>query len=604
MSESNTETEEKLVDQKVQIKKGLRAIWRHVRPFKKELTILVFLGIVSAIANGFVPYVTGRFFDTLIELSRGTNTLATSTLPLWAVLLVVWVLVQLVANNIDWVMDRLRRKIDTQVWFGVQVKGFDHLLHAPLMYHKNVQINGVIQKISALSWRVSAIVRTITDIAPQFLSIIIGITLAASINTFLASILVIGVLLYVALLVKILLPIAVIDAAAHKSWNDAWNDAAQAVTQIDSVKQSATEEYESRIVNESLMGKTYDLWSQIERNWSNVSFFQRMIVFATQFTVFLFSVQFVSNGIITVGELVALNGYTLMFFGPFVSLGHSWQIIQNGITIAAQAEDIFDVAEENYSPKGAVTLKQFSGDVVFENVSFAYAKGQPKVLDGVSFKVNAGETVAFVGESGVGKSTAISLISGYYFPSKGRVLVDGVDTKKLNLTNLRKNIAVVPQEVALFNNTIKSNISYGSPDTSDADIVRATKEAHAVEFITALPLGYETIVGERGVKLSVGQKQRVAIARAILRNPKILILDEPTSALDSETERNVTEALEKLMKGRTTFIIAHRLSTVRKADRIFVLEKGKIIEEGSHDELMKIKGGNYRHRYELHIGLV
>lgn len=603
MSDTNiTETNPYL--QREEMKKGLRAIWRHVHPFKKELTVLVALGIVSAIANGFVPYVTGRFFDTLIELSQGMHTLTASTLPLWAVLLGVWVLIQLIANNIDWIMDRLRRRVDTEVLFNIQVQGFTHLFRAPLMYHKNVHINGVIQKISTAGWRVSSIVRTIADIAPQFLSIIIGITLAASINTFLASILVVGVLSYVALLFKILLPIAAIDSAAHKSWNEGWDDAAQAVTQIESVKQAATEEYESRTVRESLMGRTYRLWSKIERNWSNVSFFQRMIVFITQFTVFIFSVQFISNGTITVGELVALNGYALMFFGPFVSLGYSWQTIQNGITTAAQAEEIFEGEEENYTPKGAVIPEHFSGEVSFENVSFTYGEGQTEVLSGIDFKVRAGEVVAFVGESGVGKSTAISLISGYYFPSKGRVLVDGIDTRELDLTHLRKNIAVVPQEVALFNNTIKANICYGSPDVSKEDLAHAAREAHADEFIAALPLGYDTIVGERGVKLSVGQKQRVAIARAILRDPKILILDEPTSALDSETERKVTEALEKLMRGRTTFIIAHRLSTVRKAGRIFVLEKGKIVEEGTHGELMQIENGNYRHRYELHIGLV
>ncbi|HLC95271.1 MAG TPA: ABC transporter transmembrane domain-containing protein, partial [Patescibacteria group bacterium] len=286
--------ETKPADQKAEIKKGLRAIWRHVRPFKKELSVLVVLGVVSAIANGFVPYVTGRFFDALIDLSNGTNVLTSSSLPLWAVLLGVWVFVQLVANNIDWVMDRLRRKVDIGVQTGLQTKGFTHLLRTPLMYHKNVHINGVLQKISALSWRVSAIVRTITDIAPQFLSIIIGITLAASINTFLASILVIGVLLYVALLIKILMPIAVMDSAAHKSWNEAWDDAAQAVTQIESVKHASTEEYESHTVRETLMGRTYNMWMKIEHKWSNVIFFQRIIVFATQFAVFLFSVQFVS----------------------------------------------------------------------------------------------------------------------------------------------------------------------------------------------------------------------------------------------------------------------------------------------------------------------
>ena len=603
MSDQN-KTEANSLDQKDEMKKGLRAVWRHVRPFRKELTILVALGVVSAVANGFVPYVTGRFFDTLIDLSQGKHTLAIRALPLWGVLLGVWVLVQLVANNIDWVMDRLRRRVDTGVLFGIQSQGFTNLFRAPLSYHKNAHMNGVMQKINTTGWRVSSIVRTVVDIAPQFLSIIIGITLAASIDTFLASILVAGVLLYVALLVKILLPIAAIDFAAHKSWSEGWDDAAQAVMQIDSVKQAASEDYETKTVQESLMGRTRRMWFQVERGWSNISFFQRTIVFVTQFTVFVFSVQFISNGTITVGELVALNGYALMFFGPFVSLGHSWQNIQNGITTAAQSEEIFDGEKENYTPEGAVSPEHFSGEVIFENVYFAYGDGQPEVLAEVDFKVHAGEVVAFVGESGVGKSTAISLISGYYFPSKGRVLVDGVDTRKFCLTELRKNIAVVPQEVALFNNTIKSNICYGSPDASEENIVRATYEAHADDFVAALPLGYDTLVGERGIKLSVGQKQRIAIARAILRDPKILILDEPTSALDSETERKVTEALEKLMRGRTTFIIAHRLSTVRKADRIFVLEKGKIVEEGSHDQLMQIENGNYRHRYELHIGLV
>lgn len=590
--------------EKEEIKKGMRAIWRHVKPFKKDLTTLVALGLVSAVANGFVPYVTGRFFDALIGLSKGEHTLSASGLPLWGVLLGMWVVVQLIANNIDWIMDRLRRRVDMRVHFNIQTEGFVHLFRLPLAYHKNAHINGVMQKIGQAGWRISSIVRTVIDIAPQFLSILIGITLAASINKLLAGVLVVGVLLYIALLARILIPIVAIDAAAHTSWNEGWDDAAQAVHQIESVKQAATEEYEIKTVRGALMGKTNNLWSKMEITWSNVSFFQRIIVFATQLVIFIFSVQFVSNGTITVGELVALNGYAAMFFGPFVSLGYSWQVIQNGITTAAQAEEIFSEPEENYTPKNALAPEHFSGEVIFENVSFTYGVEHAEILSNINFKINPGEVVAFVGESGVGKSTAISLISGYYFPTEGSVLVDGVDTRKLDLTNLRKQIGVVPQEVALFNDTLKANIRYGSPNASQEDIERAAKEAHIDEFIATLPQGYDTIVGERGVKLSVGQKQRVAIARAILRDPKILILDEPTSALDSETERKVTEALEKLMRGRTTFIIAHRLSTVRKANRIFVIEKSKIVEEGTHDELMQIEGGNYRHRYELHIGLV
>jgi len=241
--------------------------------------------------------------------------------------------------------------------------------------------------------------------------------------------------------------------------------------------------------------------------------------------------------------------------------------------------------------------------VKFDKVFFNYEITQPQVLTDISFSVQPGQVIAFVGASGVGKSTVISLISGYNFPTEGNVLIDGIDTRKLNLTNLRQQIAVVPQEVALFNDTIKHNIRYGSFDATDEEIFQAAREANIDEFVNTLPEKYGATVGERGIKLSVGQKQRVSIARAILRNPAILILDEPTSALDAKTEKIVTEALEKLMADRTTFIIAHRLSTVRKANTILVFEKGRIVEQGTHQELIAKENGVYRHLYEYQIGL-
>ncbi len=590
-------------EEKTEIKSGVRAIWRHLQPFRGQLITLIMLGFISAIANGFVPYITGRFFDALIGVSQGKSTAAVGSLPLWAFLLGAWTVVQLVANNVDWIMDRLRRRVDTGVHLNIVADGFMHLLRVPLAFHKSAHINGVLLKISQAGWRISSILRTIINITPQFLSILIGITLAASINRELAGVLLVGVLLYVALLVKISLPIAAIDSAAHRSWNEGWDDAAAAIHQIENVKQAAAEEYETKKVRSSLLGKTYNLWYQLERNWSNVGFFQRAIVFITQLTVFILSVRLISTGVISVGELVALNGYALMFFGPFVSLGYSWQVIQNGITAAAHAEEIFREPEEDYSPPDAVSFEHISGNVAFHNVSFRYVAHLPRVLADINFTVKPGEVVAFVGESGVGKSTAISLISGYNFPSEGTVLIEGVDTRKLDLVSLRKHIAVVPQEIALFNNTIKANIRYGSFDASDDDIARVAREAHIDEFIKTLPQGYDTLVGERGVKLSVGQKQRVAIARAMLRNPAILILDEPTSALDAKTEQAVTESLEKLMRERTTFVIAHRFSTVRNADTILVFQKGRIVEFGSHRELIKRKGGVYRRLYEYQIGL-
>lgn len=588
--------------EKPEIKEGLMAIWGFSKPFKKQFIILIILGLVSASANGSVPYISGRFFDALIGVSEHRVALVGS-LPLWFFLLSVWAIIQLIANNIDWIMDRLRRKVDAKIHFNIQVEGFTHLFKVPLSFHKNTHISGDLQKLSTAGWRISSIVQVVVDFAPQFLSVIIGITLAASINLLLAGILAAGVCLYILLLVWILMPAAKIDWLAHKTWNEGWDDSAAAVLQIESVKQAAAEEYETKKVKEALLGTAYTLWCKLHGIWSNINFFQRLIVFITQLIVFVLSVRLVSNGVLTVGEIIALNGYSVMFFGPFVTLGHSWQTIQNGISSAAQADKIFREPVENYAPAHAVKMASIQGTVTFNCVSFDYGENQPPVLIDISFEARAGQVVAFVGESGVGKSTSISLISGYHFPVTGSVLIDGVDTRRLNLTNLRKQIAVVPQEVALFNDTIRANICYGSFTASEERMFQAARDAHLDEFVSALPQKYQTIVGERGMKLSVGQKQRVAIARAILRDPAILILDEPTSALDAKTEKIVTEALEKLMAGRTTFVIAHRLSTVRKADVIMVFEKGRIVERGSHQELMKIENGIYRHLHDYQIGL-
>ena len=303
----------------------------------------------------------------------------------------------------------------------------------------------------------------------------------------------------------------------------------------------------------------------------------------------------------TLGELLAFNAYAAMIFGPFVTIARNWQTIQNGIINIQETEKILEMDTENYHPENAINL-DLRGDIELRNVNFYYDKEKP-VLQDISFSVKAGEIIALVGESGVGKSTLIDLISAYHFPIDGEVLIDGHDIRRINLNQLRSQIAVVPQEVVLFNDTIRTNIKYGNFNSTDEEMMVASKKAHALDFIERFPDKWEQIVGERGVKLSVGQKQRVAIARAILRNPKILILDEPTSALDAGSEKIITQSLEELMAGKTTFIIAHRLSTVRKADKIIVFKEGRIIESGKHADLIHMDGGEYKRLYDLQIGL-
>jgi ABC-type multidrug transport system fused ATPase/permease subunit len=249
-------------------------------------------------------------------------------------------------------------------------------------------------------------------------------------------------------------------------------------------------------------------------------------------------------------------------------------------------------------------MPRLRGDVEFEQVEFSYpSRREIKVLKGVSFSAKSGERVAFVGPSGAGKSTIVSLILRFYVPDAGQVKIDGRDSREYPLTHLRNQMSIVPQDVMLFGGTIAENIAYGNPQATEAEIIEAAKQAHAHEFISTFPEGYKTIVGERGIKLSGGQRQRIAIARAILKNPAILILDEATSSLDSESERLVQEALNTLMQGRTTFIIAHRLSTVRTADKIIVVKDGQVVEQGTHQELMEYENGVYRNLSELQLDL-
>jgi subfamily B ATP-binding cassette protein MsbA len=268
---------------------------------------------------------------------------------------------------------------------------------------------------------------------------------------------------------------------------------------------------------------------------------------------------------------------------------------------AASAERIFtllDTKPQVVEIKNPTNLGEFKDSLEYKNVCFEYQKGEEQVLDSVSFKINKGEVAALVGPSGSGKSTIADLIPRFYDVSSGEIIIDGNDLKNLSLSSLRGNMGIVTQEVILFNDTIKNNISYAQPEKSMDQIKDAAKAANALEFIENTPDGFETVVGERGVKLSGGQKQRIAIARALLKNPSILILDEATSALDTESEKKVQTAIESLMKDRTALVIAHRLSTVQKADKIIVIDKGKVVEIGSHETLFE-KNGIYKRLYDL-----
>jgi len=309
----------------------------------------------------------------------------------------------------------------------------------------------------------------------------------------------------------------------------------------------------------------------------------------------------VLQGTLSVGELLVVLTYLASIYGPLESISG---ILTYFPTYLAKAERVFEVLDADPDVQdvpGAVPLTRVSGRVTFEGVSFGYRQ-RVNALEDIDFEVQPGQVVGIVGPTGAGKTTLVSFIPRFYEVTAGRVLIDGHDVRKLQLHSLRQQVGLVFQEPILFSGTIRENISYGRLEATFAEIVEAAKAANAHEFILRLPEQYESQVGERGVKLSGGERQRISIARAFLKDAPILILDEPTSSVDSQTEGGIMEALERLMRGRTTFIIAHRLSTIRRADCIVVLDQGRIAETGTHEELLAM-GNLYCHLHELQSGL-
>ncbi len=360
------------------------------------------------------------------------------------------------------------------------------------------------------------------------------------------------------------------------------------------VKAFGMEEYEGRRFTEKNRDLFNSLMSAIKTGAISHPVMEVISILGTSLVI-LFGLYAIVGGTMTVGDFFSFMAALVFFFRPLRDLNGVNNTIQDGVAAAKRIFEVLDTEPEIRDRKAAVTASRVFKTIEFRNLSFKYE--DDPVLKDIDLTVPAGETIAIVGKSGGGKTTLVNLIPRFYDVTGGSILIDGRDIRDLSLESLRSLIAIVTQQTYLFNDTVRNNIAYGNTSRPFEDVVRAAQSAFAHDFVKALPEGYDTIIGESGIKLSGGQRQRIAIARALLKDAPVLILDEATSSLDTQSEREVQKALDTLMAGRTSFVIAHRLSTVRNADRIVVLRDGRIIEQGRHEELLA-RGGEYKNLYE------
>jgi ABC-type multidrug transport system fused ATPase/permease subunit len=480
---------------------------------------------------------------------------------------------------------------------SVRQATFSHLVRMPMTYFSKNQAAELNSRISADITQIGDTLTTgIAEFLRQFIIIVGGVTMICLISWKLSL-----------LMLAVVPPIALIAVyygrkirAHSRNVQDRVADSniivGESMQGITNVKAFTNEGYEIGRYRKATLAIVD---AAIKYAISRGTFFSFIIfcLFGSIILIVWSGVQMTVHHELTAGQMLQFMFYTLFVSASFGGIPEQYAQIQRAVGASERIMEILDenpeqVSEEN---NGSASSIKLHGDVSFKNISFAYPTRKDfPVLDNISFEARKGETIAIVGPSGSGKSTLAGLLLRFYDPLGGQVLFDGKDAKEYDLTALRQNMAIVPQDVLLFGGTIRENIAYGKPGATAEEIIEASRKANAYDFIESFPDKFETKVGDRGIQLSGGQRQRIAIARAVLKNPAILILDEATSSLDSESERVVQEALDKLMVGRTSFVIAHRLSTIRNADKIVVIEKGLVRESGTHAQLMDTENGLYK----------
>ena len=567
---------------------ALLRLWRFARPYRGQLLLGFLLTLAATAATLVPPYLTMPLMDkVLIPFQNGQ--------PIdW---LLVWTYLGglLGASLLAWVLGWLRTyilaRVSERIGRDLRTTTYKHLLGLSLEYFGGKRTGDLMARIGSETDRINVFLSLdLLNFATDVLMIVMTAVILFSINPWLALI--------------TLLPLPIIAWMIHlvreklrtgfekidRVWAEVTNVLADTIPGIRVVKAFAQERRESErfhAANEHNLAMN----DKLNKTWS---LFAPSVTLLTEFgllIVWAYGIWQISKNEITVGVLTAFLAYIGRFYTRLDSMSRIVSATQRAASSTKRIFDILDHVSSVPETPNPVTLKEVRGGIELRHVGFRY--GNRTVTRDVSLTIAPGEMIGLVGHSGSGKSTMVNLICRFYDVSEGALLLDGVDIRQLAVADYRRHIGLVLQEPFLFFGTIADNIAYGKPDATRAEIIAAARAAHAHEFILRLPHGYDSLVGERGQGLSGGERQRISIARALLIDPRILILDEATSSVDTTTEREIQAALDNLVQGRTTIAIAHRLSTLRKADRLVVMDKGEVVEVGNHDELMAKEGAYY-----------
>ena len=570
----------------------LLRLWRFARPYKKELLIGFVLTLLGTAATLVPPYLTMPLMDkVLIPFQNGKNIPIGLTVMLLGGLLVS----ALVAWGLGWAKTYILALVSERIGADLRTATYDHLLKLSLEYFGGKRTGDLMARIGNESDRICVFLSLYAlDFATDVIMILMTAAILVSIDPWLA-------LVTLAPLPMIMWLIHIVRDKLRfgfekidRMWAEVTSVLADTIPGIRVVKAFAQEQRES---NRFRTANAHNLAinDRVNKVWSMFTPTVTLLTEIGLLILWAFGIWQVAHHHITVGVLTAFLAYIGRFYTRLDSMSRIVSHTQKAATGAKRIFDILDHVSSVPEPMNPVHIDHVTGRIDINRVGFRY--GNRAVLRDVSLHIQPGEMIGLVGHSGSGKSTLVNLICRFYDASEGSIKIDGIDIRSIPVSEYRQHIGLVLQEPFLFFGTIAENIAYGKPNATREEIVAAARAAHAHDFILRLPHGYDSVVGERGQALSGGERQRISIARALLINPQILILDEATSSVDSTTEKEIQKALDNLVQGRTTIAIAHRLSTLRKADRLIVLDRGQIIEEGSHDDLM-VLDGTYRRMVE------